>query len=138
MAKNFTPEEIDILKSNPYTAYAGERMLTFTREFKEDFMALYHQGYPPRKILPLLGYSVDMIGKARLNGICQQIRLQEVSAKGLRAGRRNNIDSSVKTEAGAKASPSPFAQAKADHVLLLELKREIELLKKELENLKRE
>ena len=128
MAKSFTPDEIAVLKNNPYTSFASERMLTFTREFKEDFLTLYRQGYPPRKILPMLGYNVDMIGKARLNGICQQIRLQETSEKGLRAGRN-----------GKTTAPARLAEVTtivSDHQLLMELKKEVEVLRSEINILK--
>ena len=66
MAKNFTQEEIEILKNNKYTAYVDEKILRFTVAFKIAFMELYRQGVPPRKILPDLGYDLDIIGKARL------------------------------------------------------------------------
>ena len=141
MAKSFTPEEIKVLKENPYTAYVGERMLTFTRDFKESFMVLSHEGIPPRKILPMLGYSVEMIGKARLNGICQQIRLQETSEKGLRAGRGGkttgqDVKEPVYAPASERFSLNDLSQMKADHLMLLDLKKEIEVLRSEIQIIK--
>lgn len=138
MAKSFTPEEINILKENPYTAYVGERMLTFTRDFKEHFMVLYREGMPPRKILPMLGYSVEIIGKSRLNGICQQIRLQEISDKGLRAGRGakpavQNTKNPIHNPGTETFLLKDLSRMDADHQLLLDLQKELEVLRSEIQ-----
>ena len=90
MAKRqFTEEELAFLRRNPYTAYVDANTLSFTVAFKAEFMRLYSEGIPPREILPRLGYPIEIIGKPRLNGISQKIRMEAVSEIGFREAKHN-------------------------------------------------
>ena len=129
MAKNFTQEEIEILKNNKYPAYVDEKILRFTVAFKIAFMELYRQGVPPRKILPDLGYDLDIIGKARLNGISQQIRLQTESDTGFHQGW-----SGKKT---LEETPIEEKAALTDRQLINRLQGEVVYLRQELEFIKK-
>ena len=129
MAKSFTPEEIEILKKNKYTAYVDEKVLRLTVAFKIAFMELYRQGVPPRKILPDLGYDLEIIGKSRLNGISQQIRRQAESDTGFHqggAGKRT-----------LEETPPEEKAALTDRQLINRLQGEIIYLRQELEFIKK-
>ena len=129
MAKNFTPEEIEILKQNKYTAYVDERVIRFTVAFKIAFMELYRQGVPPRKILPDLGYDLEIIGKSRLNGISQKIRQQADSDLGFHQGW-----SGKKT---LEETSSEEIAALTDRQLINRLQGEVIYLRQELEFIKK-
>lgn len=129
MAKSFTPEEIEILKKNKYTAYVDEKVLRLTAAFKIAFMELYRQGVPPRKILPDLGYDLEIIGKSRLNGISQQIRRQAESDTGFHQG-------GVGKRTLEETSPEEKA-ALTDRQLINRLQGEVIYLRQELEFIKK-
>jgi len=129
MAKSFTQEEIKILRENKYTAYVDERIIRFTVAFKIAFMELYRQGVPPRKILPDLGYDLEIIGKSRLNGISQKTRLEADSDTGFRQSwsRKTTLE---------EASPEEIA-ALTDRQMLNRLQGEVTYLRQELEFIKK-
>lgn len=129
MTKGFTQEEIKILKENKYTAYVDERIIRFTVAFKIAFMELYRQGVPPRKILPDLGYDLEIIGKSRLNGISQKIRLEADSDTGFHqtCSRKNTLED---------ASPEEIASL-TDRQMLNRLQGEVTYLRQELEFIKK-
>ena len=129
MAKSFTPEEVEVLRKNPYTAYVDKKMIRFTVAFKVAFMELYRKGYPPRKILPELGYDLEMIGKARLNGISQQIRNQAESDIGFQQGRTRRRTLSE--------TPPDEVAALTDRQMIHRLEGEITYLRQELEFIKK-
>lgn len=92
MAKRpFSEEELAFLRKNPYTAYVDSNTISFTISFKAEFMNLYDQGVPPREILPRLGYPLEIIGKARLNGISQKIRTEAASDLGFKNSKRDKM-----------------------------------------------
>lgn len=72
--KRFTGEEMDALRSNPYTYKVTQCQLSFTTGFKELFLKHYNEGMAPRDILLSLGYDPDMLGDNRVNGIRMHIK----------------------------------------------------------------
>lgn len=131
MAKRqFTEEELAFLRRNPYTAYVDANTLSFTVAFKAEFMRLYSEGIPPREILPRLGYPIEIIGKPRLNGISQKIRMEAVSEIGFREARHN--------KAGPLFDASPEEQAVlTDRQMINRLQCEVAYLHQEIEFLKK-
>ena len=59
--KRFTGEEMDTLRSNPYTYKVTQCQISFTTEFKELFWKYYNKGMTPRDILPSLGYAGEIL-----------------------------------------------------------------------------
>ena len=47
--KVFTNEEMEMLRSNPYTYAVTPHILSFTKEFKELFWKEYQEGGIPRR-----------------------------------------------------------------------------------------
>lgn len=71
--KEFTEEEQEVLRSNPYVAGVTSQFVYFTAEFKKEFHRLYTAGKKPRKIVEELGIDPDIIGQSRINGLKRHI-----------------------------------------------------------------
>ena len=84
--KVFTNEEMDMLRSNPYTYAVTPHILSFTKEFKELFWKEYQAGKVPRQILEKHGYPADVLGKERIWGIAHTIKGQYYSKEGFHEG----------------------------------------------------
>ena len=89
--KQFTMDEIKILKQNPYTKNVTGNYIRFTVEFKEKFLEMRKEGMLPRNIIKQLGYDINILGEARINGISQHIKEQARSSDGLRENRIYNF-----------------------------------------------
>ena len=72
--KQFTKEQIDILRQNPYVYSVTGARLTLTKEFKEIFMTAYQAGELPRSILENHGFDISILGERRVWSISQHIR----------------------------------------------------------------
>jgi len=69
MNKNyFTPEQVLMLRENPYTYQVDQYRLAFTKEFKELFYSEYQTGTLPRQILAKYGYDPAVPGQRRVWG----------------------------------------------------------------------
>ena len=79
--KQFTEEQQQKLRQNPYVYSVTATRLSLTREFKELFMEACRAGRTPRKILEDHGFSVELIGERRFFSIPQHIREEFKSAE---------------------------------------------------------
>ena len=120
--KQFTMDEIKILKQNPYTKNVTGKYIRFTVEFKEKFLEMRKEGMLPRNIIKQLGYDINILGEARINGIGQHIKEQARSADGLRENRIYNFSN--------KNNNTPSK-------VLIHLESEVEYLKSEIEYIKK-
>lgn len=85
--KLFTAEEIEILRSNPYTYSVTSHTLFLTKEFKELFWEEYQSGrVSARQILEKHGYPAELLGQRRIWGITQSIKEQHLSLEGIHEG----------------------------------------------------
>ena len=73
MAKPFTPEQVEQLKSNPYTYKVSERKILFTKDFKQAFYEKRQEGMILRDIVAFLGYDPDVLGQSRIDSISYSI-----------------------------------------------------------------
>ncbi len=125
--KKFTGEEMDALRSNPYTYKVTQCQLSFTIEFKELFLKHYNEGMTPRDILLSLGYDPDMLGDNRVNGIRMHIKKEFEKQGSFHIGRKPRGTASG-DNTSAPADP-------ADEVR--QLRNEVEYLRQEVEFLKK-
>lgn len=129
MPKNyFTDEQMKILKESPYVKKVSTTNVSFTEEFKTDFLKLYDAGIGPTEVIRRLGIDPKILGKRRVEKLSRRIREQSSRPEGF--SRKPN---------GSKGRPRKKkhpefdndAQAAAYYKEYAErLEQEIELLKK--------
>ena len=129
--KEFTADELALLKGNKYTYAATSHTLSFTKEFKEIFWNEYQAGGVPRKILEKYGYPVGILGKERIWGIAQVIKKQSGSPQGLHEGPLPRRDATAEGEGQSLEERVKKLQVEVEY-----LGREVEFLKKLYLNLK--
>ncbi|QVK16964.1 hypothetical protein KHQ81_04995 [Mycoplasmatota bacterium] len=62
----FNETEIELIKNNPNVKRVSSKSITYTLEFKIDFMHEYRGGKLPRQIFIEHGFDVDIIGMKRI------------------------------------------------------------------------
>lgn len=122
--KLFSDEEMVILRQNPFTYMVTRNTLSFTREFKELFLAEYNAGNIPRQILIDHGYDPEMLGDRRIWGISQHIRQQYEKYGAVHEGTSN-------------AKPPDSTKPLSDKEELKQLRHEVDYMKQEIEFLKK-
>lgn len=80
--RKFTDEEISQMASNPYTSRVSRGQIRFTWEFKRRFWNDYCSGMSPRQILRACGYSVEVLGEERIEGIQYSIKKEAFDTDG--------------------------------------------------------
>ena len=69
MAKPFTLEQIEQLRSNPYTYKVTNSKIFFTAEFKKAFYQKRQAGLTLKETILALGYDPEVLGEKRIDGI---------------------------------------------------------------------
>lgn len=64
--KKFTPEEIAILKANPYVMEVTEDIIHFSASFKSSFWDRLQNGMKPPDIFRELGIDPNILGPTRV------------------------------------------------------------------------
>lgn len=64
--KTFTEEEIKALLKNPYVKKVSDKSITYTQNFKEEFMERYKKRELPTEIFRSLGFNTQLLGKRRI------------------------------------------------------------------------
>ena len=125
--RSFTDEEIRQLKANPYTYWVTEGMISFTKEFKQEFWNRYQNGIKPRDIVKVLGYDPDILGETRISGI------QGLIKKTVRSGKEFK-DSPL---AGMPAQRLTSIEYDPTKETIIKMQNEILFLQQEIEFLKK-
>lgn len=67
MSKNlFTSEEIEQLKQNTCVKSVSEKGITYTKEFRENFIMMNKKGHLPREIFEYHGFDISVLGMSRV------------------------------------------------------------------------
>ena len=82
--KKFTPEEVEVLRANPYTEQVTAEQISFTLAFKEEFWRLSVEGCTGNMAFRRLGYDPDVLGFERVHNITKRIRRAARSPEGLK------------------------------------------------------
>ena len=61
--KQFTEEEQQLLRQNPYIFSVTKTKIILTKEFKEIFINACNDGKMPRKILEEHGFDLNILGR---------------------------------------------------------------------------
>jgi len=122
---NFTWEQIEILRQNPYVRRVGTVEVSFTGEFKRRFWDMYtKENLMPREILGLLGIDAEILGAARIRNIAYNLKQELANFGEFSDFRRKRTD---------KHRKENFPPAQEINRLRLEveyLKQEQEFIKK--------
>ncbi|MTT33359.1 hypothetical protein GMB86_15305 [Terrilactibacillus sp. BCM23-1] len=90
--REFTKKEIKILSTNPNVKSVGSKGITYTDEFKRQFIVEHESGKLPRDIFESHGFDVEMIGSERVLAASKRWRAayKEKGVEGLRDTRKEN------------------------------------------------
>lgn len=124
--KKFTDDEILELSKNIYVKNISNKSITYTNEFKIQFIAEYNNGKTPRRIFNESGFDIDVIGSKRLESASLRWRssYEENGVLGLDDTRFNN-------------SGRPRMRELTTEEIITKKDVEIEYLKAELELIKK-
>ena len=87
MAKKlFTDEQVEQFKNNPYTFNVTKSQISFTIEAKTIFWKEYNEGIPIKMVLQNHGYSPEILGDNRIEGILKILKAQSKSKYGFTQG----------------------------------------------------
>lgn len=111
--RRFTPEQLVLLKSNPYTLSLKESSITFTEGFYQKATAMFENGYSASAILSMLGYDTAILGADRANFVRRKLLC--------RIGAACSTTSESKTEVVCDE------RLRAENIML---KQQLEFLKK--------
>lgn len=124
--RQFTEDQQQQLRKNPYVYSVTATRFSLTREFKKLFMEACRAGGTPGKILEDHGFSVELIGERRFFSIPQHIR-EEFKKHG---EFREGYSSRSNGEDALEGHPSGDDELK-------QLRHEVDYLKQEMEFLKK-
>lgn len=127
--KQFTEDQIQKLRQNPYVYSVTGSRIKLTKEFKELFMTAYNSGEGPREILENHGFDIEIIGERRIWSISQHIRSEYQKYGEFHEGYRNPHS--------RKANATPTDQPLTEQDQLRKLQHEVDYLKQEMEFLKK-
>lgn len=124
--KLFTTQEIETLSQNQYVKSVSEKGITYTEEFKQNFIAWSEKGYLPSEIFFEHGFDCSVLGKSRIASAAKRWRkaYQERGVMGLQDGRKEHSGRPRQRELSAEEE-------------LVRVKAELELVKAENELLKK-
>ena len=125
MAKPFTLEQIEQLRSNPYTYKVTDRKIFFTAEFKKAFYQKRQEGLTLKEAFISLGYDPEVLGDKRIDGISHLINKAVREGNGFHEGVKPRT--SILDEECPDLTQENFL--KMQHELLY-MRQELEFLKK--------
>ena len=72
--KLFTSEEIEQLKQSTCVKSVSEKGITYTKEFKENFIKMSEKGHLPREIFEAHGFDLSVLGMSRVASAAKRWR----------------------------------------------------------------
>lgn len=124
--KLFSDKEIEILKNNKYVLNVSSKGITYTNEFKIQFIADSNNGMSSREIFEKANFDIDILGARRIESAGSRWRadFRKNGVSGLDDTRRNNSGRPRVKEL------TPKEVLKRKDAEIAYLKAEIDLLKK--------
>ena len=121
----FTKEQRESLEANPFTLSVNDYQIRFTVEFKKYLLAEREKNHTPwADIFRKAGYSPEILGQKRIDGIIRNIRHEAVSPKGLHeTASKKNKDIDTEKQQTQKAIRDLQEE-------VIRLQQQIEFLKK--------
>ena len=84
---NLSKEQIRLLEENKYIEKVSTTTISYSEEFKKEFMKRYLEGIKPKKIIKELGLDSLVLGKDRIKNItkrCKEYARREYKYSDLR------------------------------------------------------
>lgn len=129
--KQFTEEEQQLLRQNPYIFSVTKTKITLTKEFKEIFINACKDGKIPRKILEEHGFDLNILGKRRIWSISYHIKDEYHKYGEFHNGYRLRATSIASSDENLNAKITNEAAE------IRQLRHEVYYLKQEMEFLKK-
>jgi len=89
---SFSDKQLNELLSSPHVAYVSRKTITYTLEFKNMFWQRYCDGVAPSQIFHEAGIDPDIIGRNRVKGLADVLRLQKSRGISFSDGAESNPD----------------------------------------------
>lgn len=89
--KRFSPEEVEVLRTNRYTERVTAEQISFTLAFKEEFWRLSVEGCTGNMAFQKLGYDPDVLGFERVHNITKRIRRAARTPEGIKGRARSRM-----------------------------------------------
>lgn len=89
--KAFSPEEIAMLRANPYTERVTTGQISFTLAFKKEFWRLSVEGCTGNAAFRKLGYDPEVLGFERVHNITKRIRRAAKTPEGLKGKAKSRM-----------------------------------------------
>lgn len=86
----FTEEQLLELRKNPYVQRVSEKAITYSQEFKEEYLALHALGHGNRAILRKLGFDPKLLGDSRTKSIAKRMKKFSLRTEGTTDLRKGN------------------------------------------------
>lgn len=118
--RRFTMEEIEVLKKNPYVKTAYTSRVSFTSDFKREYLTRHDAGESGREILRSLGIDPEILGDSRVWSLIGKFK-NEVEQHGGFSDIRRSSESDIQT-----------ATMEQLRVEVAYVKQEVEFLKKNI------
>jgi hypothetical protein len=125
--KLFTPQEIEILRENPYTLSVTEETIRYTLPFKQEYWRRHTLGQSATHIFIELGYDVSILGKGRVYAFASHVKKEAASKTGLHEGTyRRGLRTDIPNYTGMSNNEA-LARMQRE---LLYMRQELEFVKK--------
>ncbi len=114
--KKFTPEEVELLRGNPYTEKVTEDQISFTLAFKEAFWRLSVEGCTGNMAFRQFGYDPEVLGFERVHNITKRIRHAACTPEGIQNAKKSRM----------RISKEHFSQAELEKMSRRESERRLQ------------
>ena len=129
--KRFTPEEIEIIRQNPYVVSVCSTKITYSLAFKKFAIDQAQMGLSSPQIFLMAGFDPEILGKPRIYAALKVFKSEAASPEGLREPRGKSREERLAAHAKenlAKKQTKTAIRELQDRVNHLE--QQIEFLKK--------
>jgi len=124
----FTPEQIELLAANPFTAKVNCRQILFTLDFQNLFLSRYEKGDTSTEIFTDCGYDPDILGQQRIYGFARRLRERVESGRPL-TENYGNAKADKPSRIDYNTMPSQISVAAMQRELAY-LRQQVDFLKK--------
>ena len=125
----FTPEEMAILKENPYTFSITKNRLSVTAEAKKKILELSSTELTYRQIVEELGYDPQILGLERTKNMVRDVLRDVKDGKIIHEGYLRTIGKRISATALEELDCNPASYSKLKNEVIY-LRKEVEFLKK--------